>query len=40
MVEGDLGKAAVRPERRPVGLTDWRTLGRPPRPIPLVPDLS
>ena len=34
-----LEKPPVRPERRSVGLTDWRTLGGPPRPIPLVPDL-
>ena len=33
-------KPPIRPERCPVGVTDWCTLGRPPRPIPLFPDLS
>ena len=33
-------KSPIRPERYPVGVADWRTLGGPPRPIPVVPDLS
>ena len=35
-----LEKSPIRPKRCPVGVADWRTLGGPPRPIPVVPDLS
>jgi hypothetical protein len=35
-----LEESPIRAELCPVNFADWRTLGRPSRPIPVVPDLS